>query len=70
MNLIELMNSFCNLLSEPRLTTVCDLKSFSRELASKTRNFSAPPIGKAGAMYKMDLSANFKQLFLNKAMKD
>jgi hypothetical protein len=38
------------LLSSLRLTTSCDLTSFTRVLASRIRNFSAPPTGKAGAI--------------------
>ena len=69
-NRITLLNSSCALLSSLRLTTICDLTSFVNELASRMRNFSAPPTGKAGATYIIVLCDNLKRLFSNKVMTD
>ena len=69
-NRISLMNSSCALLSSLRLTTSCDLTSFANALASRMRNFSAPPTGKAGAIYIIDFRDNPKRLFSDKVMTD
>ena len=69
-NRISLSNSSCALLSSLRLTTIWDLTSFDNVLASRIRNFSAPPTGNAGAMYRIDLRDNSKRLFSNKVMTD
>ena len=69
-NLISLLNSSCALLSSLRLITIWDLTSFAMALASRMRNFSAPPTGNAGAMYIIVFCGNPKRLFSDKVMTD